>query len=61
MQVDLWKKYIQWEKNNPLRTEDHTVITKRGNAMYFEGEEKYEKKSLKKNLGVYRVYIGRNV
>ena len=30
MQVDLWKKYIQWEKNNPLRTEDHATITKRG-------------------------------
>ena len=29
-QVDLWKKYIQWEKNNPLRTEDHASITKRG-------------------------------
>ncbi|XP_056664817.1 cleavage stimulation factor subunit 3-like [Monodelphis domestica] len=28
-QVDMWKKYIQWEKNNPLRTEDHTLITKR--------------------------------
>lgn len=29
-QVDLWKKYIAWEKANPLRTEDHTLITKRG-------------------------------
>lgn len=28
-QVDLWKKYIQWEKGNPLRTEDHATITKR--------------------------------
>ena len=29
-QVDMWKKYIQWEKSNPLRTEDQTLITKRG-------------------------------
>ncbi|XP_071113458.1 cleavage stimulation factor subunit 3-like [Haliotis cracherodii] len=28
-QVDLWKKYIAWEKSNPLRTEDHALITKR--------------------------------
>ncbi|XP_076344478.1 cleavage stimulation factor subunit su(f) isoform X2 [Tachypleus tridentatus] len=28
-QVDLWKKYIAWEKSNPLRTEDHATITKR--------------------------------
>lgn len=28
-QVDLWKKYIHWEKSNPLRTEDQTLITKR--------------------------------
>ncbi|KAL3317779.1 Cleavage stimulation factor subunit 3 [Cichlidogyrus casuarinus] len=28
-QVELWKKYIQWEKDNPLRTEDPIVITKR--------------------------------
>uniref|UniRef100_A0A2K6EXP2 Cleavage stimulation factor subunit 3 n=1 Tax=Propithecus coquereli TaxID=379532 RepID=A0A2K6EXP2_PROCO len=28
-QVDMWKKYIQWEKSNPLRTEDQTLITKR--------------------------------
>lgn len=25
----MWKKYIQWEKSNPLRTEDHATITKR--------------------------------
>lgn len=31
-QVDMWKKYIQWEKSNPLRTEDQTLITKRGKA-----------------------------
>lgn len=28
-QVDLWKKYISWEKSNPLRTEDTTLITRR--------------------------------
>ncbi|XP_052810218.1 cleavage stimulation factor subunit 3-like isoform X2 [Mya arenaria] len=28
-QVDLWKKYINWEKENPLRTEDQALITKR--------------------------------
>ncbi|XP_066998910.2 protein suppressor of forked isoform X2 [Anabrus simplex] len=28
-QVDLWKKYITWEKSNPLRTEDTTLITRR--------------------------------
>lgn len=28
-QVDLWKKYISWEKDNPLRTEDVNQHTKR--------------------------------
>uniref|UniRef100_A0A224YTP4 Cleavage stimulation factor subunit 3 n=1 Tax=Rhipicephalus zambeziensis TaxID=60191 RepID=A0A224YTP4_9ACAR len=28
-QVELWKKYISWEKSNPLRTDDHALITKR--------------------------------
>nr|XP_032813917.1 cleavage stimulation factor subunit 3 [Petromyzon marinus] len=28
-QVELWKRYIQWEKGNPLRTEDQTLLTKR--------------------------------
>ncbi|ESO06606.1 hypothetical protein HELRODRAFT_64205, partial [Helobdella robusta] len=28
-QVELWKKYIQWEKSNPSRIEDQTTITKR--------------------------------
>ena len=23
-QVELWKKYLAWEKSNPLRTEDHS-------------------------------------
>lgn len=29
LQVELWKKFISWEKSNPLRTEDHAVVTKR--------------------------------
>ena len=29
-QVELWKKYISWEKSNPLRTEDQALIAKRG-------------------------------
>lgn len=33
-QVEMWKKYIQWEKSNPLRTEDQTLITKRGNTKH---------------------------
>ncbi|XP_071941961.1 cleavage stimulation factor subunit 3-like isoform X2 [Antedon mediterranea] len=28
-QVELWKSYIAFEKSNPLRTEDQTLITKR--------------------------------
>nr|CAG4649981.1 EOG090X026K [Sida crystallina] len=28
-QVDLWKKYLTWEKSNPLRTEDQSLHTKR--------------------------------
>uniref|UniRef100_UPI00358F54D8 cleavage stimulation factor subunit 3 isoform X2 n=1 Tax=Myxine glutinosa TaxID=7769 RepID=UPI00358F54D8 len=28
-QVDLWKKYIAWEKGNALRTEDQVLVTKR--------------------------------
>ncbi|XP_034234284.1 protein suppressor of forked [Thrips palmi] len=28
-QVDLWKKYIAWEKSNPLRSEDTSLITRR--------------------------------
>jgi cleavage stimulation factor subunit 3 len=30
LQVEMWKKYIAWEKSNPLRTEDHALITRRG-------------------------------
>ncbi|XP_039293116.1 protein suppressor of forked isoform X2 [Nilaparvata lugens] len=28
-QVDLWKKYIMWEKSNPLRSEDTALVTRR--------------------------------
>ncbi|VDO98253.1 unnamed protein product [Soboliphyme baturini] len=28
-QVDLWKKYVQWEKSNPLQTEDYSLYTRR--------------------------------
>ena len=29
-QKSYWKKYIEWEKSNPLKTEDTGVLTKRG-------------------------------
>lgn len=29
-QVELWKKYISWEKSNPLKTEDTTLVIRRG-------------------------------
>lgn len=28
-QVELWKKYIAWEKSNPLHSEDTSLVTKR--------------------------------
>ena len=28
-QVEHWKKYIEWEKSNPMRSEDHQSICKR--------------------------------
>lgn len=28
-QVELWKKYIAWEKSNPLRSEDTALVTRR--------------------------------
>ncbi|KAF7987512.1 hypothetical protein HCN44_003274 [Aphidius gifuensis] len=28
-QVELWKKYIAWERSNPLRTEDTSLVAKR--------------------------------
>ena len=33
-QVELWKKYINFEKSNPLRSEDTVVITKRGKQLF---------------------------
>ena len=30
LQIELWRKYIAWERANPLRTEDQAAITKRG-------------------------------
>lgn len=44
-QVEMWKKYIQWEKSNPLRTEDQTLITKRGG--YIEREREFRIYKLK--------------
>lgn len=29
LKVELWQKYIAWEKSNPLRTEDTALLTKR--------------------------------
>ena len=29
-QKQLWKKYIQWEKSNPLKAEDPKFVAKRG-------------------------------
>ena len=28
-QVEFWKKYLAWEKSNPLRTEDQSLLTRR--------------------------------
>ena len=32
-QVALWKKYIDWEKSNPMRSEDAIYVSKRGNQL----------------------------
>jgi cleavage stimulation factor subunit 3 len=29
-QVELWRKYIQWEKSNPLNLDDYGQFAKRG-------------------------------
>lgn len=29
-QVELWKRYIQWEKENPLQTGNVALLCKRG-------------------------------
>ena len=34
-QKSYWKKYIEWEKSNPLKTEDIGVLTKRGLIISF--------------------------
>jgi cleavage stimulation factor subunit 3 len=31
-----WKRYIEWEKGNPLKAEDIGAVTKRGLAKLFE-------------------------
>lgn len=28
-QIEIWRKYIQWEKSNPLRTENNLIVMKR--------------------------------
>ncbi|XP_047476364.1 protein suppressor of forked-like isoform X2 [Penaeus chinensis] len=33
-QVEIWKRYIRWEKDNPLRTDDQTLVTKRVRFAY---------------------------
>ncbi|KAK0417140.1 hypothetical protein QR680_012850 [Steinernema hermaphroditum] len=33
-QVDMWKKYVEWEKGNPLETEDHVHLSKRVTYAY---------------------------
>ena len=32
-QKQYWKKYIQWEKSNPLKSEDNALVAKRGNQI----------------------------
>ena len=29
-QKQAWRKYIEWEKSNPLKSEDTTFVAKRG-------------------------------
>ena len=29
LQVEIWQKYIAWERSNPLRIEDHNLLNKR--------------------------------
>lgn len=33
-QVEVWRRYIQWEKSNPLRTETNSIIMKRVTYAY---------------------------
>lgn len=56
-QVDMWKKYIQWEKSNPLRTEDQTLITKRGNSINPPRTPVRYVKLLKLSHGLLRLFF----
>lgn len=33
-QADLWRKYIHWEKSNPLGTEEYGQLAKRGMTIW---------------------------
>ena len=33
-QKNYWKKYIEWEKGNPLKSEDMSLVFKRGLISY---------------------------
>lgn len=33
-QVEIWRKYIQWEKSNPLRTENNLIVMRRVTYAY---------------------------
>jgi hypothetical protein len=33
-QKHLWKKYIEWEKSNPLKSEDLAQVARRGYAAF---------------------------
>ena len=30
MQIQIWRRYLNWEKANPLRTDDQSIVVKRG-------------------------------
>lgn len=40
-QVEMWKKYIQWEKSNPMETEEYGQFARRGKC-YDIAEESRE-------------------
>ena len=29
LQIEMWQRYISWERSNPLRVEDPALVTKR--------------------------------
>ena len=37
----LWKKYIEWEKSNPLKSEDLALVAKRGKAYFSFNRDKF--------------------